>query len=139
MFKQSSEDIKQNTDKPIENDQRSCNALDKLIGENLAIHRRSRGLSQSDLGKPLGISYQQIQKYERGLNRISASRLFLCAKLLNVNFLDMFPHSNSAFDLMSLLDGTPLPLLKNTRKIGKPNIRHALEDLAEAISNQYPL
>lgn len=51
------------------------NPIDKLVGNNLRERRVSKGLSQEELAEVIGISYQQIQKYERGLNRISASRL----------------------------------------------------------------
>ena len=50
--------------------------------------RRSLGLTQQDLALATGVSYQQIQKYERGTNRVSASRLFLISKALETS-----PHS----------------------------------------------
>ena len=54
------------------------------IGQNIRQWRKQRGLSQSDLGEILGISYQQVQKYECGVNRISAVNLRLAAEALNV-------------------------------------------------------
>lgn len=47
-------------------------------------------MTQDDLGKALGISFQQIQKYEKGVNRVSASRLYEICKILNVSMPSMF-------------------------------------------------
>lgn len=56
--------------------------IDKSAGRLLRQLRRERGLSQTSLGSRVGISFQQIQKYEKGANRISISRLFaLCCAL----------------------------------------------------------
>lgn len=61
---------------------RRTNPVDVHVGGRIAHRRRSLGLSQSDLGQALGLTFQQIQKYERGANRISASKLYDAAKLL---------------------------------------------------------
>ena len=57
--------------------------LDKLIGTQLKKARVSAGLSQDKLARAVGISFQQVQKYEKGINRISASRLLKFSLLLN--------------------------------------------------------
>lgn len=59
--------------------------VDAHVGHKLRQLRKARNLSQTDLGRDLGISFQQIQKYEAGSNRISASRLFELAQALNVS------------------------------------------------------
>lgn len=64
--------------------------LDKAIGAQLRHIRISRDLSLNDLGKPIGVTYQQIQKYEMGMNRISASRLYQLSKILGVPIADFF-------------------------------------------------
>lgn len=48
---------------------------DVLVGQRIRRHRMERGLSQTQLGKALGVSFQQIQKYEKGANRVGAIRL----------------------------------------------------------------
>ena len=53
--------------------------IDVYIGKKLRYMRELRGLSQETLGEKLGIAFQQIQKYEKGVNRISASRLYLAS------------------------------------------------------------
>jgi transcriptional regulator with XRE-family HTH domain len=52
--------------------------------------RHALGISQADLANTLGISFQQIQKYEKGINRISAARLFDICRALNVSLSSMF-------------------------------------------------
>ncbi len=63
----------------------SANHIDQAMGMLLRMHRKAAGLSQSELGEAAGISFQQIQKYESGGNRVSISRLFVLAKALNVS------------------------------------------------------
>lgn len=70
--------------------ERTPTKLDKLIGKNIRNLRQYFNLSQVGLGEHLGITFQQIQKYERGLNRIAASRLYLLAKLWNISMEDFF-------------------------------------------------
>ena len=60
-------------------------AADMEIGARIRRRRRSLGLTQQDLALATGVSYQQIQKYERGTNRVSASRLFLISKALETS------------------------------------------------------
>ena len=58
--------------------------VDRAIGERIRRRRVELGLTQEQLARRLGLSYQQIQKYERGANRISASRLYALALRLDV-------------------------------------------------------
>ena len=59
-------------------------AIDNATGEAVRSLRKSMQLSQTDLAKKCGVSFQQIQKYEAGVNRISMSRLFLIASALDL-------------------------------------------------------
>lgn len=59
--------------------------MDAHVGGRVRARRALLGLSQERLGELLGITFQQIQKYERGVNRISAGRLFEIARILEVN------------------------------------------------------
>mgnify|MGYP002523673856 CR=1 FL=1 len=61
-------------------------SLDFFIGKKVKQRRSELRLSQSDLGKQLGVSFQQVQKYENGKNRISASTLFHISQILGVDF-----------------------------------------------------
>lgn len=58
--------------------------VDVHVGKRLRLRRKALGLSQADLGRQVGITFQQIQKYERGTNRMGASRLWEFARALQV-------------------------------------------------------
>lgn len=58
--------------------------IDITVGARITSQRLSNGMTQSDLATAIGVSFQQVQKYERGSNRVSASRLWLIAEALNV-------------------------------------------------------
>lgn len=60
----------------------SPNPIDVAVGQRIRARRRELHQSQGDLAKALGITFQQVQKYERGANRVSASRLVDCASTL---------------------------------------------------------
>jgi transcriptional regulator with XRE-family HTH domain len=63
---------------------RSATDIDKKVGNNLYKIRLSRSLSQEKLAEAVGVTFQQIQKYETGTNRISASRLWQFSKILKI-------------------------------------------------------
>ena len=64
--------------------ERSSTAIDAYVGRRLKQRREELGLSQEKLADFLGISFQQVQKYERGFNRVGASRLFQIGEALGV-------------------------------------------------------
>ena len=64
--------------------------IDLIIGKKIRLWRRARGLTTTQLGEKLGITYSQIMKYENASNRISASRLYELAKVLSVDVSDFF-------------------------------------------------
>ena len=63
---------------------RDPNFIDVHVGNRIRVRRQLVGMSQEKLGELLGITFQQVQKYEKGANRISASRLYMSAKVLGV-------------------------------------------------------
>lgn len=65
--------------------------IDVEVGLSLRRVRLARGYSQTELGEALGISFQQIQKYERGANRVSASMLVKAARFLKIRTVDLLP------------------------------------------------
>ena len=72
------------------------NDIDELVGRNIRLSRLNRGMTQTKLAEALGVTFQQIQKYEKGKNRISAGRLFAIAGLFGVPvsaFFDGVEHS----------------------------------------------
>jgi len=64
--------------------------IDIVIGQRVRALRRVRGLSQADLGAKIGVQFQQVQKYETGVNRISCSRIQFIADVLDVPVSDFF-------------------------------------------------
>ena len=70
---------------------RSPDAIDALVGRRIGARRAAMGLSQTALSQRLGVSPQQVQKYEAGQNRLSASRLNDIATALGVSPGDLFP------------------------------------------------
>lgn len=62
----------------------SSKEIDAILGDVIRQHRKAVGLSQSELGQAAGVTFQQIQKYEAGQNRISVSRLFQLATPLGL-------------------------------------------------------
>lgn len=105
--------------------------LEKQIGQRMRERRLELGLTQQELGDKLGLSYQQIQKYETGLNRISAGRLYLVAKFLSAD-LDYFfeprqkPKNNSH-------NPRPSVLALSDRGID-PGVQTALANLVHSLS-----
>jgi transcriptional regulator with XRE-family HTH domain len=60
------------------------NLVDSHVGARMKLRRTLLGMSQERLGEALGLTFQQVQKYERGVNRVSASRLYDLARVLDV-------------------------------------------------------
>ncbi len=66
------------------NDERAANAVDRRIGQRVRSRRLEISMSQERLAELLGVTFQQVQKYEKGVNRIAASRLFDIAASLDM-------------------------------------------------------
>ena len=80
----------------------SKNPIDEHVGNRVRLRRLFLGMSQDDLGTPLGVTFQQIQKYEKGTNRIGAGRLFDISKVLKVDidyFYDGVAEDNGVYSL----------------------------------------
>jgi transcriptional regulator with XRE-family HTH domain len=75
---------------------RTPGAIDQYIGARMREGRRALGMTQESLGELLGVTFQQIQKYEKGRNRVSAARLFKICKALNVTLSSMFEDDPTA-------------------------------------------
>jgi transcriptional regulator with XRE-family HTH domain len=75
---------------------RSATAIDAYIGARMRERRVALSMSQADLSKELGVTFQQIQKYEKGVNRVSAARLFDICKALGLSLSSMFERDTKA-------------------------------------------
>ena len=84
------------------NDRSDFHSTDIHVGRRLMKFRRERGLSQTELARARGVSFQQVQKYEAGTNRISASRLWSAALTLKVGIQVFFDGLGGPGDAASL-------------------------------------
>jgi transcriptional regulator with XRE-family HTH domain len=88
---------------------RGRSPVDILVGRNIRIHRLNRGLSQTELGRHIGVTFQQVQKYENGANRVGSGRLFKIAGLLGVPVSVFFEGAHYSEDTAEV--NTPVALL----------------------------
>ncbi|MFD2234793.1 helix-turn-helix domain-containing protein [Phaeospirillum tilakii] len=87
----------------------SANPIDIHVGARMRLRRTLLGLSQEKLGEAIGLTFQQVQKYERGANRIGCSRLFDLARALDVPvsfFFDDLPAEAAAASPAAVIAGT---------------------------------
>ena len=81
---------------------RVVSTIDIYVGRRIRYYRTLSNMSQQKLAEHLDITFQQVQKYENGTNRISAGRLFQVAKFFNVPISDFFPKWNNSHKLRIL-------------------------------------
>ena len=125
---------------------RQPTSADVQIGESIRAHRLIVGMSQSDLARRLGVSFQQIQKYEKGVNRVGAGRLPLIAKIFDIPIGALFnanadtsPGKNKGTAPVKLIpDRNTLKLLNSFGGIAHRKIRHSLVGLVDAIAKATP-
>ena len=125
---------------------RSPNQTDVYIGKRFRMMRLMRGLSQTDVAKRLGITFQQIQKYERGANRVGAGRLQEMANLLGVTpafFFEDGPRlkpgkSREAPETTELLANKyNLALAQAYNKIRSRSVRRNVLEFVEGLAESY--
>lgn len=131
----------------IEKSKKSPNPIDKHVGSRVRMRRMMVSMSQEKLGEKLGITFQQVQKYEKGMNRIGASRLQQIAGVLGVQvgfFFEGSPEvgktgnvaagSSPAYigEFLATSDG--LALTKAFMQVHDPKVRRRVVDLVEAIA-----
>jgi transcriptional regulator with XRE-family HTH domain len=133
---------------------RRANPMDVHVGTRVRLRRMLLGMSQEKLGEHLGLTFQQVQKYEKGVNRIGASRLFELAKVLGVPvqfFYDEAPagtHSHAELaagfaespsesyvvEFLGSRDG--LELNKAFARIKDPRVRRTIVDLVRSLAGE---
>ncbi len=113
--------------------------IDYHVGGQLRSKRSILGISQETLGQELGVSFQQVQKYEKGINRISASKIYkasLAIKEPVSYFFSGLPGQGAAdspFALHHTHNKDTIELLKAFYKIKDPNMRIQLKNLIKAL------
>jgi transcriptional regulator with XRE-family HTH domain len=122
------------------------NRVDVHVGQKVRLRRAFLNMSQEKLGEALGVTFQQIQKYERGVNRIGAGRLFFIAEVLEVPvsfFYEGLITATGAMpgetgqeryfdDLLSSSDGVQLAAAFS--RLRSPEVRRKFVDLMKAVS-----
>lgn len=109
--------------------------IEKLIGTNLKVRRLAAGLSQGALGKKTGITFQQIQKYEKGVNRLSISRGLQIAAILKCEFSDFLPAKDGKATVAIDIDRLDFKVASNFHKIDaklRPQLSALIDSLAGA-------
>ena len=132
---------------------RRPNPIDVHVGSRVRFRRMLLGMSQEKLGEKLGLTFQQVQKYEKGINRIGASRLFDLAQVLGVPVQFFYeeapaggaaaararrlcarsPAENSIVEFLRSRDG--LELNKAFVRISDAKARRAIVDLVRSLAN----
>lgn len=121
--------------------------VDRHVGHRVRVRRLLVGVSQEKLGDALGVTFQQIQKYEKGTNRISASRLRQIADMLSVPvsfFYEGAPRQDGGRDESASAERTSdahdvlwtsqdLQLVRAFQRIGDGQVRRRIVSLVEAI------
>lgn len=90
---------------------KQANPIDIQVGNRVRIRRMLIGMSQERLGDLLGLTFQQVQKYEKGVNRIGAGRLFEMSRILNVP-VDFFYEGVNAQSAQPGADGEGAPVME---------------------------
>lgn len=130
--------------------ERSSTAIDAYVGRRVKQRREQLGLSQERLADFLGISFQQVQKYERGFNRVGASRLFQLSEALTVPtayfFEGLEPASNgvaeadASFKPLNVAELLAAPgameLLAEYAKVNSTPQRKKIVELVRLLSNE---
>jgi transcriptional regulator with XRE-family HTH domain len=132
---------------------KSPNPIDRHVGSRVRMRRMLIGMSQEKLGQMLGVTFQQVQKYEKGTNRIGASRLQHIAGILGVSVDFLFegapqlersaeggagfaevPPSEYVADFLSTAEG--VQLMKHFVRIGNSRVRRRIVDLVAALAGE---
>lgn len=136
----------------LSGEEAGVHAVDRHVGARIKGRRLQVGISQVELGKKVGVSFQQIQKYERGANRVSASTLHDIAGVLNVsvpfffdglplkdNMIDFAPTAHRRTDYAATVEGKRLldVFLKISPAL-RASILRCLTDVAEMTAQDGP-
>lgn len=110
--------------------------VDVAVGNRVRELRTRAGLSQTDLGGRLGVSFQQVQKYEKGVNRMGASRLIQICDALKVSIHDVFEGVGSVTDAEEklLADPEAMRIARDIQRIENDSMRMAVKQLVRTMS-----
>jgi transcriptional regulator with XRE-family HTH domain len=127
------------------------NPVDKYVGSRVRMRRIMLGMSQEKLGEALGLTFQQVQKYEKGTNRVGASRIQQISEILQVPVSFLFeggptgtanadggtgPSPSFVSDFLATAEG--LALTRAFTRISDAKLRRSIVELVEQIATQSP-
>ena len=126
---------------------KSPDHVDIEVGQRIRIYRKAKGLSQTTLADQLGVTFQQVQKYENGTNRIGAGRLMRIAQVLGVPVTTLLGVNDTteikssarrkvASSLKLLTLSSALRLLRSYERINDGKIRRSIVNLVENIATR---
>ena len=124
------------------------NPVDVHVGQRVRLRRTLLGMSQEKLGDALGLTFQQVQKYERGTNRIGSSRLYMLSHILDVPISFFFDDmdssavnghgladkSQSGYEADQLARRESLELVRAYYRIQDPSVRKRVFELVKSIA-----
>ncbi len=121
------------------------NPVDRHVGSRVRMRRMMLNMSQEKLGDALGLTFQQVQKYEKGTNRIGASRLQQISQILQVPVAFFFegqpnttthgaPPATYVNDFLATSEG--LALVKAFQQISDTKLRRSIVNMVEAVVNR---
>jgi transcriptional regulator with XRE-family HTH domain len=120
---------------------RTPDLLDVMVGARIRILRNHRGMTQGELAGKIGVTFQQVQKYEKGTNRVGASRLSRIASVLGVSVGELFESSEntsatgrSPFRLLAERDA--LRVVTAFSRTTNPRVRRAITKLLKSIADR---
>jgi transcriptional regulator with XRE-family HTH domain len=115
--------------------------LDQALGLAIRLRRHAKGLSQSSLGEAIGVSFQQIQKYERGTNRVSFSTMVRICDALGCHVSDLVSEveqlgvgASRGGDTLTQPEAAPM--LEALAEIRSPGVRRAVLELARSLAKE---
>lgn len=120
--------------------------IDRIVGQRLRWRRRELRLTQEQLGEKLGLTFQQVQKYEKGVNRISAGRLFEMSRVLGITITYFYEGIDEMMGLsrrmtvheeehppsLPVMDGEAMDLVKAFQNIDDKLLRRSLLETIRA-------
>lgn len=121
-------------------DDQGPDPIDVAVGHRIRVRRKWLGISQSTLAEHLGVSFQQVQKYERGANRVSASMLVKIAQKLDTSVAELVGETASAQGDESLFEKLAIPgavqLLEAFASVQQPALRTAILNLTRSLIDE---
>ncbi len=120
---------------------KSTTAHDIEVGQRIRARRMAKGMSQTELGNLLGVTFQQVQKYEKGVNRVGAGRLVRVGEALDVpvSFGATDGGAGDTREILGFLDTSySLRLLRAFSRIPHGEVQRAVVDLVERIAPAEP-